>query len=274
VRGAKGATAPSRMRAVSRHAAGAAALAVVVAGALAGCGGGSDAHGRPTTGPNLFQADLWLSFEEPEQGPDGSLSFADAAGGAAKGTVVAADGGSVELVDGADGSKTAVGFPAACPDPNACPRAMVEVPSAPGLDPGDDDFTFGATVWLAADQTSKGSNIVQSGRFGTDGGQWKLQVDGDEGEPSCVVRGDQSGAEPLVVRSHVSVSDSAWHHVVCHRDADGVSIEVDGKSEEKAGATGSVSSEWPIRVGAPGVGPDDDQFHGRVDDVFLLIDRT
>jgi hypothetical protein len=33
-----------------------------------------------------------------------------------------------------------------------------------------------------------------------------------------------------------------------------------------------VTSQWPVRVGAPGVGEGDDQFHGRIDDVFLLID--
>jgi hypothetical protein len=249
-------------------------VVLVLAAALGGCGSAHDSDGPSSTDPNLYQADLWLSFEDSQQAADGSLVFTDAAGSSAEGKVVAADGGTVELVDGPDGKGTAVQFPAGCPDPDACPRAMVEVPHSAALDPDEDDFTFGATVWLAADETSKGSNIVQSGRFGTEGGQWKLQVDGDEGEPSCVVRGDQSGTEPLVVRSNVSISDSEWHRVVCHRDGNGVSIEVDGTKDEKDGATGSVTSPWPIRVGAPGVGDDDDQFHGRVDDVFVMIDRS
>jgi hypothetical protein len=257
-----------------RSTAGCAVAVLVVAVQLGGCGDGKEPKEQQSTGPNLYQADLWLSFEDPGRGPDGTPVFTDAAGGSAEGKVVSADGGSVELVDGPDGTGTAVAFPEECPAGAPCPRAMVEVPYSEALDPGDHDFTYGATVWLDASETSKGSNIVQAGRFGTDGGQWKLQVDGDKGEPSCVVRGDQSGAEPLVVNSHVSIADGHWHHVVCRRDTEGVSIEVDGEEDGKAGATGSVSSQWPIRVGAPGVGQDDDQFHGRVDDVFLLIDRS
>ena len=92
--------------------------------------------------------------------------------------------------------------------------------------PGTATSSTAPRVWLAPDQTTTGSNIVQKGRFGTDGGQWKLQVDSDEGEPSCVVRVGRG--EPVMVRSSVSIADSAWHRVVCRRDADGVSIEVDG----------------------------------------------
>lgn len=145
---------------------------------------------------------------------------------------------------------------------------MVEVLPDPALDPGEADFEFGATVWLAPDQTTSGSNILQKGRFGTDGGLWKLQIDSDEGEPSCVVR---SGAELVSVRSSVSVSDSAWHRVVCRRDANGLSIRVDDTVDREEGATGPVSSQWPVRLGSPGVGDLDDQFHGRLDDVFLRI---
>ena len=148
---------------------------------------------------------------------------------------------------------------------------MVEVMLAPELDPGERDFEFGATVWLDPGQTTTGSNIVQKGRFGTEGGQWKLQVDNDAGEPSCVVRADEPGAEPLVVRSEVSIADSSWHRVVVPARRDGVSIEVDGELGREEGATGSVTNDSPIRIGAPGVGEDDDQFHGRVDDVFLFV---
>jgi hypothetical protein len=224
----------------------------------------------PSPGPDLSSADLWLSFEGEDVAPDGSQVFADAAGGSSEGTVVAANGGEVQRVAGPDGG-SAVAFPPKCDQDAGCPRAMVEVAPAPTLDPGDRDFEFGATVWLAPDQTTTGSNIVQRGRFGTEGGQWKLQVDNDEGHPSCVVRGDAPGAQPVVVRSKVTISDSAWHRVVCRRDADGVTIEVDGKPDQRDGETGSVTSDWPIRIGAPGVGEGDDQFHGRIDDVYLLI---
>jgi Concanavalin A-like lectin/glucanases superfamily len=88
------------------------------------------------------------------------------------------------------------------------------------------------------------------------------------------VRGDEQGAEPLVVRSTVSISDSQWHRVVCRRDGDGITISVDGSENEKRGATGSVTNDSPLRVGAPGVSEGDDQFHGRIDDVYLLVDSS
>lgn len=236
-----------------------------------GCQGDDDEPDGPPPpqAPDLSRADLWLSFEGDDVGPGGSPIFPDAAGGSWTATVVSANGGAVERVAG-DGSDGAVQFPPACDPDAACPRAMVELAATPLLDPRDRDFEFGATVWLAPEQTARGSNIVQSGRFGTDGGQWKLQVDNAEGHPSCVVRGD-AAAEPVVARSRVSISDSSWHRVVCRRDADGVTIEVDGTTVQEAGATGLVSNDSPIRIGAPGVNDGDDQFHGRVDDVYLAI---
>jgi hypothetical protein len=93
-------------------------------------------------------------------------------------------------------------------------------------------------------------------------------VDSDEGQPSCVLR---SGSDLIRVRSSVSIADSTWHHVACRRDMDGVSIDVDGTVDRRAGRIGPVSSTWPVRIGSPGVGDGDDQFHGRVDDVYLRI---
>ena len=236
-----------------------------------GCAGDDDAPADPpaTTAPDLSAATLWLSFEDQDVTYEGQTEYPDALGGPFAARVVTANGGSVEPVAGAGGQGDAVAFPGACEDSTGCPRGMLEVKADAALNPGTRDFEFGASVWLDPDQTAKGSNIVQRGRYGTDGGQWKLQVDSLEGEPSCVVR---SGTEPIVVRSSVSVADSAWHRVVCRRDSTGVEIDVDGVVDRIAGTTGSVDNEWPLRVGSPGVGDLDDQFHGRIDDVFLTID--
>lgn len=249
-------------------------VALVLALALiAGCGGSGD----DTPGPDpdgavsqdaLTEADLWMAFDESEVSSDGETRFPDALGGGVVGRVVSAAGGTVEAVEGADGSGSALQFPSLCSEPAGCPRAMVEIDSDPALEPGERAFVFGAAVWLAPDQTTTGSNIVQKGRFATDGGLWKLQVDSAEGEPSCVLR---SGDTLLRVRSSVSIADSTWHRVQCTRDDEGIGIAVDGVEDRTEGALGSVDNEWPIRIGSPGVGEDDDQFHGRIDDVFLRI---
>ena len=244
-------------------------------GALSGC---SDSDGDPdpddanrasTTATDLSDATLWLSFESRKLTYGGRTSFADALGGPHSGLVVTANRGAVDIVEGVDGSGDAISFPGKCEAASDCPRAMVEVRPDAAFDPGTSDFEFGAAVWLAPDQTTTGSNIVQRGRFGSEGGLWKLQVDSVEGRPSCVIRSEDE--EPLNVRSTISVADSSWHRVVCRRDATGIEIEVDGEVERTDGATGSVDSQWPIRIGSPGVGDEDDQFHGRIDDVFLSI---
>ena len=249
--------------------------ALFLVGAAGGCAPdtGEDARlprSEPTTrsGPDLSDAGLWLSFEDTTVDYDGSTAYPDALGGPYAGRVVTANGGRVEQVSGADGRGAAVAFPAKCTTSSGCPSAMVEVLPSPALNPGGDDFEYGASVWLSPDQTTTGSNIVQKGRFGTAGGQWKLQVDNLAGEPSCVLR---SGDDQLIARSSVSIADSAWHHVVCQRDQEGLSIRVDDTVDREDGRSGSVSNQWPVRVGSPGVGDDDDHFHGRIDNVFLRI---
>jgi hypothetical protein len=249
---------------------------VALTAAAAGCGADDDSpQSRPSGLPavDLADADLWLSFDD-DVTADGTPGYEDAAGGPLVGLVTTADGGAVEQVAGADGSGSAVAFPAKCTADTGCPRAMVEVMSDPSLDPGKSDFEFGAAVWLAPDQTTSGSNIVQKGRFATEGGQWKLQVDDERGFPSCVVRGDAPGAQPVVVKAKVTIADSRWHRVACRKDQHGLTIEVDGKAVRKAAEIGSVTSDWPVRIGAPGVQEGDDQFHGRVDDVFIAIDPS
>lgn len=249
-------------------------LLVGLAPAVVGCRSSTDpgvglapTTGAPTaTGPAA--AALWLSFDEPTTGYDGSTAYADARGGPLAGRVVTGSRGGVRRVAGPPGRGSALAFPPRCAASTGCPRAMVEVPPSPLLDAGTGALRFGATVRLAPGQTTAGSNIVQKGRYGTAGGQWKLQVDSDEGFPSCMVR---TAEEVLTVRSRVSVSDASWHRVSCRRDADGLVIEVDGTADRRAGGAGSVDNDEPVRIGSPGVGDDDDQFHGSIDDVFVRV---
>ena len=240
---------------------------------VSGCGPDTEPAEQPEppagSALDLSDADLWLAFEDDAVGYDGATQFPDALDGRFAGRVVTANGGTVEMVQGADGAGGAVAFPPKCTAPRGCARAMVEVLPDEALNPGENDFEYGASVWLAPDATTSGSNIVQKGRFATAGGLWKLQVDSEEGEPSCVVR---SGTDLLTIRSSVSIADSTWHRVTCRRDEAGVTISVDGTVDRVTGRTGSVDNKWPVRVGSPGVGEGDDQFHGRLDDVFLRID--
>lgn len=247
---------------------------------MTGCSSSGDGQPRddamvqtPVEEPGLVVdgAELWLSFDESEVGFNGSTEYADAQGAAWAGRVITANGGGVTEAPGGEGRGTALAFPEKCTDDSGCPRAMVEVGADPALEPGDRPFVFGASVRLAADQTADGSNVMQSGRFGSKGGQWKLQVDGDKGVPSCIFR---SGDTVERIYSTTSVADDMWHRVDCERDDRGISIAVDGVERERAVDLGSVDSGLPIRIGSPGVGDDDDQFHGAIDDVVLDIEPT
>ena len=251
----------------------AALLTTAACGGQASVGGPDSPLSAPrqpsaSPGPDLGDAILWLSFDEESLDFDGRKTFPDALEGAFDGRVLIANGGKVEMVPGAPGRGSAAAFPGKCAARHGCPRAMVEVAADPALDPGDADFEYGASVWLAANETTTGSNIVQKGRFATSDSLWKLQVDSSAGHPSCVVR---SGAELVRVGSEVSIADGDWHRIVCRKDDNALSIEVDGIARSSPGRIGSVTSRWPVRVGAPGVGDEDDQFHGLVDDVYLRI---
>lgn len=238
--------------------------------ALAGCGDGDGPtpSPEPDDGPDYSGAALWLPFDESASADDGTEEFPAGSGAPYAARLVQANGGAVEQVSGPEGRGSALQFPEVCEDPTGCPMALVEVAPDAALEPGPAAFSWGASVRLAPAATTDGSNVVQQGRFGSEGGQWKLQVDGEEGMPSCRVRGD---AGEVVVTSSVPVADDAWHRVVCHRDDDGVSIAVDGEVVREPGPTGTIASTEPIRVGSPGVNDGDDQFSGAIDDVFLEL---
>lgn len=219
-----------------------------------------------------YASELWLTFDERSLAPSGALRFFDSRGRWV-GDVEAANGGAIKLAPGPPARGQAVVMPEVCETGAPCPRALISIPDAAPLNPIGADFSYGASVMLPPDQTAKGSNVLQKGRFGSAGGQWKLQVDTLDGLPSCVVQGSLDGERTLVtVRSTTSVADGEWHVVRCAKTASGLAIEVDGEVTREAGDIGTVSNDRPVLVGSAGVAEDDDQFHGHIDDVFLSVD--
>jgi hypothetical protein len=222
---------------------------------------------RPVFSQDESSASLWLSFDDAP-GRAGAGPFADAGVHGYAGRVESVAGARLTPLAGPAGRGRAVAFPPVCRAETGCGRVMVVVAHAPGLDPGDADFAFGASVMLEPGQTTTGSNIMQKGRFGTVGGQWKLQVDNEDGRPSCVVRGT---TDAVTVASPVSIADGRWHRVSCSKDEHGLLIEVDGEGRHKAGTIGTVRNDFDIRLGSSGLEEDDDQFHGALDDVILRL---
>jgi hypothetical protein len=164
----------------------------------------------------------------------------------------------------------AVHFPGRCSvPPRSCPRAILESGSADFLNPGRRAVSWGASVLMMPNETSDGGNILQKGLSLT-GTQYKLQVDGEQGRPSCVIAGM---GHTYMALSWSEIADSQWHQVTCVRQKDLLSTYVDGqrKSDVVVPSDLSIWNDSPLRLGGKGHGPYNDQFHGSVDDVFVEI---
>ena len=183
-------------------------------------------------------------------------------------TVISAHGGKVRPVVHGPGS--ALAFPAECAA-KACPHVALQSPTSDDLNPGTRNIAYGADVLLDPGQTSKGENIVQKGYSATSS-QWKLQIDGAAGRPSCVLVDDKT---PMIrlARSSVTAADGRWHSVQCHRIGTMLAVYVDGvvRGSTKVPARLSVTNDRPLSVGAKGAFDDNDQFNGALDNVWVQI---
>ena len=215
---------------------------------------------------------LHVDVENGESGATGS-TVRDDSGYGANGVVQAAFGGGVRVVEGLSGSH-GLRFPARC-SAEPCPNAMVRIPDQAALDPGTASFEWGAAVKLTLSETAQGANVIQKGLYNQSGGQWKLQVDGSPGLPSCILSGTRSDGsfQRTKVRSSVTVADGVWHRVVCRRTSSSISIIIDGVTRGSMSASVvRLSSSAPVTIGAKSVeSRDNDQFHGVVDEIFMRL---
>jgi hypothetical protein len=204
---------------------------------------------------------------------DGGASNVDKdLGGAPKLVESSANGGVLRTVThgGGDG----LGFPTRCSDPGAtdCARVILETTGEVSkLNPGTAAISFGATIKMRPDQTSDGANVVQKG-FATGGSEYKLQVDGDAGRPSCAIVG-VAGPTIYLAKSSVAIDDGAWHTVTCDLRDGNLSITVDGtlRGEHAVPKTVSVSNSDEVRIGGKGTSPNNDQFNGELDDIWITV---
>ena len=199
-----------------------------------------------------------------------SSSIIDESGNGHTLRVISVQGGQVRPV--AHGPGTAIAFPAKCTRP-VCPHVVLQSGDSADLDPGARDIAFGADVLLAPGQTSRGQNVLQKG-YSSTGSQYKLQIDGAAGHPSCVLVGVRRPAI-LVARSSVTAADGRWHRLRCQRTGTLLEVFVDdvprGRTTVPAGL--AVSNGLPLSIGAKGAYPDNDQFNGVLDNVWVRISR-
>ena len=182
--------------------------------------------------------------------------------------LITSRGGTVRPV--LHGSGYGLQFPARCTGAK-CPHAVLQTAHSADLNPGRRAIAWGATVRLARSQTTMGQNVVQKGYSATSS-QYKLQIDGRAGRPSCVLV-DVRKRSVKLVRSSISVADGRWHTVKCSRAGAAFGILVDGRTRGmiRIPATLSVANKYPLRIGGKGTYADNDQYQGAVDDVFVKI---
>ncbi len=197
-----------------------------------------------------------------------SSSIVDQSGRGHTLSVVSGHGGAVRPI--VHGAGHALLFPSRCVL-KVCPHVALQTPSTADLNPGILDIDFGADVFLPPGQTSKGQNVVQKG-YSKTSSQWKLQIDGAAGRPSCVLVGDQR-PRIRVATSAVSVADGRWHRLHCSRAGATLSIYVDDVLRGRIAVpeTLSVTNNRPMSIGGKGAYADNDQFNGVLDNVWVQV---
>lgn len=199
-----------------------------------------------------------------------SSSIIDESGNGHTLRVVSFQGGRVRPV--VHGPGTALAFPGKC-TVRVCPNVALQSGRSADLNPGTRDIAFGADVLLNAGQTSSGQNVLQKG-YSTTSSQYKLQIDGIAGHPSCVLV-DIRRPTIRMVRSSVTVADNRWHRLRCQRTGTRLEIYVDDVLRGRTGvpASLSVANDLPLSIGGKGFFRDNDQFNGVLDNVWVRVSR-
>ncbi len=199
---------------------------------------------------------------------DGATPLADSTGNGHDLSPVSRHGGAFTTV--AHGGGSALAFPPPCRT-EPCPRIALRTVTTDDLNPGRRPLRYGASVRLAGDETTKGENVLQKG-YSARGSQYKLQIDGVAGRPSCVLVDDRRPAIHVAMAT-VSVADNRWHTLECRRAGDRLTVLVDGVSRGSTAVPADLSvRNWiPLSVGGKGSFTDNDQFQGVLDEVWVEI---
>lgn len=260
-------------------------LVVVAVAVLAGCGptgpdpaltpmtSGGPPSPPPTPEPGTV---LYLTADELASGPRAVGDRVPDISEANNTAVVAATESDItpplSVVPKVGGGR-AFDYPEPCADPSDCLRPILEVASSETLNPGSNGFTVSADVRMKPSDATAGSNLVQKGYSTGGGGQWKMQVDGIAGRPSCVIVAP--GTDTIhQVESSVSIADSGWHNVTCVRAEGSLRIVVDGEVDSVGIPEGlTLRNDAPLRIGGKSIKPGNDPFHGEIDNIQVTIAR-
>ncbi|MEU4559365.1 LamG-like jellyroll fold domain-containing protein [Actinoplanes sp. NPDC023936] len=244
-------------------------VAAIVAGPAPARGDEPAQGNEPARGDQPAREDQPASLVTAHYGFNGwPTATVDESGNGHHLRVLSFGGGRVRPV--AHGPGNALAFPGKCTD-TACPHVVLQSTTSADLNPGSRDLSYGADVLLPPGQTSTGQNVLQKG-YSRTSSQYKLQIDGAAGHPSCVLV-DEFRPTIRIARSRISTADGRWHRIRCQRTGDRLDIYVDGVPYgwTSVPAALSVRNNRPLSIGAKGAYRDNDQFNGVLDNVWVRI---
>jgi hypothetical protein len=122
---------------------------------------------------------------------------------------------------------------------------------------------------MAPEEASKGANVIRKG-YSAGRSQFKLQVDGIAGRPSCVLAGVGS-SRIYAATANRTVADGQWHQVGCAREGGLRTVTIDNATVGRVALPTilSVENEDPLRVDGKGGAPNNDQFNGILDEAHV-----
>ena len=144
--------------------------------------------------------------------------------------------------------------------------SYVTVPASADFSPGTANFRIQLSLRFTVRPSAAVGDydVLRQGLSTTAGGDYKLEVL-QSGKAFCEFRG--SGGTGAV-SGGPALSDGRWHTVVCARTASSVVLTVDGATFSTAKATGSITSQATVYIGAKD-GTGADQYAGSLDAVSI-----
>jgi hypothetical protein len=153
-------------------------------------------------------------------------------------------------------------------------------PTAPGsLDPGSQNFSFGATVSMPAPpDAGETYDVLRKGLSSTRGGDYKLEVKNARGKAvaRCVVRDDARVGANIQSLAKVNLAGTGVHTVTCTKTSTGVTIRVDGGAArtKSVNRLGAVSNTANLALGAKAEGTARtgfDWYKGKIHDAWVSV---
>jgi concanavalin A-like lectin/glucanase superfamily protein len=150
----------------------------------------------------------------------------------------------------------------------------VKVPATHSINPFRVDYTYAASINIAADTAiTRDFSIFRRGAAKRAGAFYKMEivlnrVTGNL-RLTCAFR-DQSGVAASVSTGAAGLHDGMWHRLICGKTASEISLTVDGVTHTKAVALGNLTSDQPLYLGVePVSGGFHEQFLGSMDEIAV-----